>query len=291
MTEEFALLDENTKVKYPLMLLDLPTYTSPVVFSTEIPQQNVKIEQDTAKLKKPKNFEDAKSQEFDIKFIQTAKELFTLNPLTFNNARVENVNSMLGDIEREKHNLGSYYYYLRLVQMHNKADVKIDNLKILKIKQKLKNWTELHGRPLNCLGLLNEELTSSFLQMLVIEKITTKFHDELIRSIIPALIGFLVHAPQVTCPMSEYLVELACKYPLSFGREILWQLLALPKSFLCRAVFSHLFLTIMSLGPALRKQIISERRLMDYIQGFMSRVTDGSKVRYCYLASRAVRRA
>lgn len=133
------------------------------------------------------------------------------------------------------------------------------------MRDKVKNWPSIDKSPLSCLGLISYKYSSTFLQVYALEKISKHYHDELILALIPVFVGSLVHAHNVVTPVSEYLLELAAKSPMIFGREVCWNLLSLPDFFLRRAVFNRLFTDILSICPILRRQITREKKLVDFL--------------------------
>lgn len=107
---------------------------------------------------------------------------------------------------------------------------------------------------------------------------SNRFCDDLIKSLLPMFVGMLIHASQVVSPTSEYLLELACKYPLCMGKEIVWNIISLPKSLLRRAVFIQLFRSIMRASPRLRAQVFAEFKIMQHIFEFMAMHNDQNKL-------------
>ena len=85
----------------------------------------------------------------------------------------------------------------------------------------MENWEGL--KPMMLLGLIGQDFPSTFFQMFALEGITKHLHDDFLRSLIPSLVGFLAHATNVVCPVSEFLLELCTRSPSNvFLDEAVW---------------------------------------------------------------------
>jgi len=131
---------------------------------------------------------------------------------------------------------------------------------------------------MNMLGFLSYDIQCTFLQLYLCDKMSTKFNDELILSVVPALLGFLVHTTNIGNPITEYLIELGCRQPISFGKEIIWTILSYDDYYRSQAVFSHLYEELMNLNPHLRRQILKQLEIMDFIRNFMKDSNDPTTV-------------
>lgn len=220
----------------------------------------------TEKKANPKTTETQEEQE--VIPPEIFREMLKTNPLTLK-VKPELKHLFLAALESNPENPDSIFYYLRALDLHNKQDEE-------KMKNKIKEWTSL--KPLNVMGLLNELMPSYFLQLFVIEKISENYRDELLLALIPAFVGFLVSTPFVSCPMSEFLVELASKNPLVFGRAIAWAVRALHTQVRRRAVFVHLLETIFSVNPILRIHFSKELQSMECLSNAMIKTNDPSSM-------------
>lgn len=248
----------------------LPDYIQPVLYYSAQPKFSLKKE---IPIKDPKS--EAPPEKKTL--INSVTELYKLNPMTLKSSIVSSRDLFLTIIDNDRNRPDSLYYYLPFVDFANKVEVDPAN-QVKALQTKLHKWDNFNSHPLSCLGLFSPSWCCTFLQLHALELVATHFRDDLIKALIPFFVGFLAHSPQVVSPVSEYLVELACKYPLAMGREIAWNILSLPKFMLKRAVYYQLFREIMRVCPSLRQQILLESSTMRHIQSFITVTNDQAKV-------------
>ena len=102
-------------------------------------------------------------------------------------------------------------YYLTALDLKDKR-----NYKIL-----IKNLNDLNQRdPINLLSLLTEKIPSTFLHLFIIEKLSKLSTDFLI-SCIPFFLGSLLYCTNAVSPITAFLVEMSCEYPLTVKLTLL----------------------------------------------------------------------
>lgn len=145
--------------------------------------------------------------------INSMVEVIKKNPLTL---RPEDgnyaVDMLIRQFLEDKEASDSIFYYLKFIKLHEKSDVPAAH-QINDMMRELKDWKSL--RPLHLFGLVGPEYPCTFLQMFALDGISQNYHDEMLLALIPALVGFLVNPTNVICPVSEFLIELACRSPSS----------------------------------------------------------------------------
>lgn len=58
---------------------------------------------------------------------QNMAELMSCNPFNLNKQRLIRTDHLVAELEQNKEQLGSFYYYLALVELHNKEEVAANN--------------------------------------------------------------------------------------------------------------------------------------------------------------------
>ena len=80
----------------------------------------------------------------------------------------------------------------------------------------LEKWGQVD--PLSFIGLLSPRVYNTFLQLYLVNKFAL-YSDDMLEALIPVFIAYLYFPTNVTCPISEFLIERACQNPMSVRQK------------------------------------------------------------------------
>jgi hypothetical protein len=83
---------------------------------------------------------------------------------------------------------------------------------IMEFPNILERWGDQD--PLSYISLFSPRIFNTFLQMYLIKQLSS-YSDDMLEALIPMFVAYLYFPSNVSCPLSEFLVEKACENPMT----------------------------------------------------------------------------